>query len=602
MTEVEYLSDYSEMCESDDEENYEPPPKRRRSCNRPWTKSEEFGTGAEAEAAVAAKNIWSKCSTNACSDGVKVEYRCAAGQYRRNECPARLYILYHSDSAAASIFHTDCEHANHSNTPVRGLPFEMKQFIREKFDEGIRKPNAIIAAMRMKKMAEPSKAKLRSYLQQVRTEKLGQATVSANEIRKLCEANKEVPADDEDAAFVVDYFLQAESPAPEEQCLRIVISTRRLLRNLRLSDMVQIDATYKVNWQGYPVMVVGTTDRNKTFHPFALAICNGETAEDFAFIFCTLHTFNPEWKPVILLADGAEAITRGFEEVFGPPQVRLMCYFHVLKNVEKYLKVIRGSTSVALKHDITTLQACQDETSFQKAAVLFFKKWGASEDPQVADFMDYFRAQWVDKNNAWFEGAALGQPSTNNGLEATNAVIKREHTLRERLPLGHFFHSAKELVAKWSTSRNPASINCICYAAVRSPSLKHWTTAYQWATANKKVLLHDDGVYYTTSTTSTTEMSKQLLRKMEKKNGKWKTFAEFKEYRYGLWAMKIDRNLENSTCSCPVFCKELICKHVLGMLIRLHLCDVPTEAKNIPLGQKRKRGRPSKAKKALIIQ
>jgi len=38
----------------------------------------------------------------------------------------------------------------------------------------------------------------------------------------------------------------------------------------------------------------------------------------------------------------------------------------------------------------------------------------------------------------WFEGAAVVFPSANNGLEATNAVIKREHTLRERLPVGNF--------------------------------------------------------------------------------------------------------------------------------------------------------------------
>jgi len=39
----------------------------------------------------------------------------------------------------------------------------------------------------------------------------------------------------------------------------------------------------------------------------------------------------------------------------------------------------------------------------------------------------------------------------------------------------------------------------------------------------------------------------------------------------------------------------------MGMLIRLELCDVPPQAKSVPLGHKRKRGgHPAEAKKALI--
>jgi hypothetical protein len=45
-----------------------------------------------------------------------------------------------------------------------------------------------------------------------------------------------------------------------------------------------------------------------------------------------------------------------------------------------------------------------------------------------------------------------------------------------------------------------------------------------------------------------------------------------------------------------------MCKHVVGIALRLKFCRAPAEAKNIPLGQKRKPGRPAKAKKALLIQ
>jgi hypothetical protein len=45
-----------------------------------------------------------------------------------------------------------------------------------------------------------------------------------------------------------------------------------------------------------------------------------------------------------------------------------------------------------------------------------------------------------------------------------------------------------------------------------------------------------------------------------------------------------------------------MCKRVMGLAIRLKLTSPPLEAKNVPIGQKRKRGRPTKSKPALIIQ
>jgi len=50
--------------------------------------------------------------------------------------------------------------------------------------------------------------------------------------------------------------------------------------------------------------------------------------------------------------------------------------------------------------------------------------------------MAYFKGQWLDNNEGWYEGHAFRHPSTNNGLESCNRVVKDEDTLRSRLPLG----------------------------------------------------------------------------------------------------------------------------------------------------------------------
>ena len=55
-------------------------------------------------------------------------------------------------------------------------------------------------------------------------------------------------------------------------------------------------------------------------------------------------------------------------------------------------------------------------------------------------------------------------------------------------------------------------------------------------------------------------------------------------------------------CDCYFGMKKKICRHLVGVAIQLGYLKPPAPAKYLPLGQKRKKGRPAKAKPALIIQ
>jgi hypothetical protein len=85
---------------------------------------------------------------------------------------------------------------------------------------------------------------------------------------------------------------------------------------------------------------------------------------------------------------------------------------------------------------------------------------------------------------------------------------------------------------------------------------------------------------------------------------KWNSFQQFKEIAFSVYFVTLPKessDWKRGTCSCPSFFKKYMCKNVVGLAIRSKFCIPPVEAKNIPIGQKRKRGRPSKAKKALLI-
>ena len=80
----------------------------------------------------------------------------------------------------------------------------------------------------------------------------------------------------------------------------------------------------------------------------------------------------------------------------------------------------------------------------------------------------------------------MGFPSTNNDAEGTNAVIKRNHIIKERLPVGQFLHNVVDLVRKWSSERrDPSTLNCTAFADEVTMFLKEWTEAYQWASQSQ---------------------------------------------------------------------------------------------------------------------
>lgn len=589
------LEDFEDQHENIENEQPQLKFSRSRGKGRDWVKIKEFTESSEAEAYVNEQNLWCKTSNKRTLDGEKIEFRCKYGKYRINECPAAIYLLYHAtDVNKVSLFSTNCEHLHYQNNTSRGLDQDKKKIVEDLFKKGVQKPNAILAVFRRENIIEPPKTQLTSFLRTLRTNTYGPSTISGNELVDWCKKKSVVP-DDEDKLFVLDYNIICDTG---NQDIKIVLSTRRLLKNINKSCMVQADSTYKLIWQGYPVIIMGSSDKNKTFHPFVLAVCNTENENDFSFIFsavCKYKGNTSVWKPTILLADASIAITNGFNKTFKGCNVRLMCYFHVIQAIDKKLRLIKNSEE--LKNDISALQLCSSTVMFDRISHLFLLKWFNTR-PDIHEFLEYFQEEWLKKNKNWYEGAALGYPSTNNGIEATNAIIKKEHTLRERLPVGQFLNCLDNLLLKWSKERDHLLPTYKPFSLEPTISIKDWTEAYQWVLLNKNIRIVDDKFYIASSNCENDAVFTELFTRFTEKN--WETFDEYKKINFSFWV--IEKKCDEYECSCPAFMKNYKCKHALGLKIRLKVVNVPQEAKMIPLGNKRKRGRPAKAKKALIVQ
>ena len=70
-------------------------------------------------------------------------------------------------------------------------------------------------------------------------------------------ANLEVPEDDVQG-YVVHSHIDDENE-DEEPRFTIIFSTNKNLGKLRSERVLQTDATYRLNWHGFPVFIVGKT-------------------------------------------------------------------------------------------------------------------------------------------------------------------------------------------------------------------------------------------------------------------------------------------------------------------------------------------------------
>lgn len=137
-----------------------------------------------------------------------------------------------------------------------------------------------------------------------------------------------------------------------------------------------------------------------------------------------------------------------------------MCWFHMKCKVTDRLSVINDvNIRNEVIQDIQVLHNAPSEVLFDTAVELFFEKWRAQNDAQINEYLDYLHSEWIVGHKGWFLGYIHG-PTSNNGLESNNKLIKKHHTLRKQLPMGEFLQIILEIVLRWSKERQPGNLLC----------------------------------------------------------------------------------------------------------------------------------------------
>ena len=313
--------------------------------------------------------------------------------------------------------------------------------------------------------------------------------------------------------------------------------------------VVHLDATYKLNDRGYPLLVMGFSDTAKKFHLISLAVSSHETASAYTHL-CSKTSliyqslFGRPLLPMVVVSDGAGAIFEAVSMTW-PTAEHLMCTFHLQQAFLK--RFANRDKKQWAKELLNSLIYTKSQQDFDRQLV-------AAQNQLITDGFrvpsDYLRRTWVSSvQSKWQVFRAFpGCPRTNNALESFNRVYKTTYF-------------ANMLKSKMSAciSLILRSINQI--SSTNMSTSMNRNHAKSWLTAAKRASNH-----FSIQENTVTDSSGQVFTIV---NG--------------------------SSCSCTNFLKDGVCYHlyaylkIIGQLSQINV-NLPNEDSLIRRGN---RGRPT---------
>uniref|UniRef100_A0A915CU28 MULE transposase domain-containing protein n=1 Tax=Ditylenchus dipsaci TaxID=166011 RepID=A0A915CU28_9BILA len=219
----------------------------------------------------------------------------------------------------------------------------------------------------------------------------------------------------------------------------LIFTTRRLMNKQHRSNIVQTDATYKINLLGYPVLVARFSDANKRFHPTVIGICSSQSKFAYEGVFNAIKYADLEnlYHPKLVVRNADTSITAARRIVWLNSDDQL-CFFHVIMNLKKELpKVAAYSDAVVeIQEDVRLLARARSDREFVIAARTlcrhWIEKWERTELISIG--LGKFIASYLDREtyNKWLyrNGRESGTMiiATNCATEGINSLLKSRYT------------------------------------------------------------------------------------------------------------------------------------------------------------------------------
>jgi hypothetical protein len=176
-------------------------------------------------------------------------------------------------------------------------------------------------------------------------------------------------------------------------------------------------------------------------------------------------------------------------------------------------------------------------------------------------------------------------------------------TLRSKFPIALMIQFLFDQSKSWSLERRPDTQNFKSFAFTSTIGLRIQTEAFIWTRQKPETKFRTSSndlykITYFVSSSSQPTRKKDDINKYLRLTSRcsWRTFGAYKTDTWEDWLIKFRKDSWiSSTCTCRPYLKYYTCKHIVSLAVKNNLYEVSPEAKTVPLGTKRKRGKPAKS-------
>lgn len=371
------------------------------------------------------------------------------------------------------------------------------------------------------------------------------------------------------------------------------------MRNAAHLKILHADATNKVTVENLPLIVIGASDANGQFHPIGFGLSTNETSDDYVFMFKSmkdgiLQFTSESIEPTHLVADADPAIHNGFRKIFGDDAKIIMCYAHVMGNIDRKYAFASLENKEELKNDIRKLHLSANEAIFDIGCQLFIEKWSDKEK----DVVRKIEKSFFNKNKKWFIGCASKVPKTNNLLERFNGKIKQFQTFHERKPVKHFLKMMLKITAQRSREYIMDKKPFESELQIDEEQLRDGCEYVANFVSSDERSSGEIEFFVHASITDKDKITREEVLKYQ--NELYTDFNHFAANHCTIWKIVFPRDSsewKKANCTCPSFDDKYICKHVISIAHQLGLVEMTApDYDDEPLFQS-VRGRPKKASK-----
>jgi hypothetical protein len=260
-------------------------------AKRTWNFFEKFFHENDVQSYLAQNSVCVK-RTEETKTGKTITYRCS--KYRKYpECDFQIKVTFNDNGEIAVS--TSNTHCHDHRAATKRAPSPVRDIIKNAAAAGLT-PVQARRSVHNQYGTDVSDVQVYSLLKYYRSITVPDV-YSVDDFRSWCIEHSTMIADPTalHEPFVAKFYINSCDD------LFVFITTRKLISTAPLSALLQVDATFKLNWNELPVIVFGSSDGNRRFHPYGIAVIGSdEAASSYITLFQTIKecVFNVTGKIV----------------------------------------------------------------------------------------------------------------------------------------------------------------------------------------------------------------------------------------------------------------------------------------------------------------